>query len=49
MSPPIPLDVNNGLPGIELWFSDNEQNEVGFICHMNTYDAMNTGNLVVYK
>ena len=49
MAPPIPLDVNNVLPGIELWFSDNEKNEVGSIFLMNKRAAMNMGNLAVYK
>ena len=43
----MPLDVNNSLPGIELWFGNSATNEMGFICHMDTYVVMNTGNLVV--
>ena len=49
MVPPIPLDVNDGLPGIDLWFGNNEQDEVGFICHMDTCAAINTGNLTVHQ
>ena len=49
MAPPMSLDVNNGSHGIELWFGDNEKNEVGFIWYMDTCAAMNMGNLAVYK
>ena len=45
----MPLDVDNGLPGIELWFGNNEKDEISFICHMDTCAAMNTGNLSVHK
>ena len=41
----MPLDVDNGLPGIEMWFDTNEINEVRFIYHLETYVAMNTSNL----
>ena len=44
ITPPMPLDVDNGLPGIELWFGTSPDNECGFICHMDTCVAMNTGN-----
>ena len=47
--PPMPLDVDNGLPGIELWFGDTEKGEVGVLCHLDTCAAMSTGNLRVYK
>ena len=43
VAPPMPLDVDNGLPGIELWFGNNADNEMGFLCHMDTCAAMNTG------
>ena len=49
MTPPMPLDVDNSLPVIELWFGNNEKNEVGFICHTDTCAVMNTGNLEVHK
>ena len=48
-TPPMPLDVDNGLPGIELWFGTSTKNEISFICHMDTCAAMNTGNLTVHK
>ena len=47
--PPMPLDVDNGLPGIELWFGMSPTNELSFIFHMDTCAAMNTGNLTVHK
>lgn len=46
---PMPLDVDNGLPGIEMWFGKNEDSEVGFLCHLDTCAAMNTGNLRVHQ
>ena len=48
-TPPMPLDVDNGLPGIELWFGTSPANEISFICHMDTCAAMNTGNLTVHQ
>ena len=45
----MPLDVDNGLPSIELWFGTDTTNEISFICHMDTCAAMNTGNFLVYK
>ena len=46
---PMPLDVDNGLPGVELWFGSNDASEVGFMCHLDTCVAMNTGNLRVHQ
>ena len=46
---PMPLDVDNGLPGVELWFGSNDASEVGFMCHLDTCAAMNTGNLRVHQ
>ena len=48
-TPFMPIDVDNGLPGIELWFGREEANEVGLLCHMDTCAAMNTGNLAVHQ
>ena len=42
ITPPMPLDVDNGLPGIELLFGTHVDNEVGLIFHMDTCTAMNT-------
>ena len=44
----MPLDLDNGLPGILARFGSNEHNEVNFICLINTC-AMNTGNLQVHQ
>ena len=49
VTPPMPLDVKNGLPGFELWFGTNPSNKCCFIFHLNTCVAMNTGNLTVHK
>ena len=48
-TPQIPLDVDNKLPGIELWFGTSDENEVGFLCHMDTCAVMNTDNLAVHQ
>ena len=34
LNSPMPLDVDNGLPGIELWFGQHESSEVGLLCHL---------------
>ena len=46
---PMPLDVDNGLPGVEIWFGSDDNNEVGFVCHLDTCAAMNTGNLLTHQ
>ena len=46
---PIPLNVDNGLPGIELWFGTDLIHEIGIIFHMDTCVAINTSNLMVHK
>ena len=49
---PIPLTVDNGLPGIALWFgkpSFPPSNSILFLCHIYTCAAMNTGNLKVHQ
>ena len=45
----MPLDVDNGRPGIELLFGTSPANEMSFIYHMDTCAAMNTENLTVHK
>ena len=42
---PMPLDVDNGLPGIEMRFGKTDDTKVTFICHIDTCAAMSTGNL----
>ena len=49
IAPPMPLDVDNGLPGIELWLGNDAKDEMCFICHMDTCAAMNTCNLAVHQ
>ena len=49
VNPPIPLDVDNGLPGIELWFGKSTSTKIGLLCRLDSCDAMNIGNLRVYK
>ena len=46
---PMSLDIDNGLPGIEMWFGTNKANEVGFLCHLDTCAVMNTYNLKDYQ
>ena len=46
---PMPLDVDNGLLVVELWFGSNDDNEVGFMCHLDTCAAIDTGNLRVHQ
>ena len=48
-TPPIPLDVANFLPGIELWFGTYVNHKIRCMCHMDTRTAMNTGNLLVHQ
>ena len=46
---PIPLNVSNGLPTIDLWFGSDNESEVGFMCYIDTCAAMNTGNLNIHQ
>ena len=46
---PMPLDVDNGLPGVELWFGREAPYEIGLLCHLDSCAAMNTGNLQVHQ
>ena len=46
---PMPLDVDNGLPGIELWLGRDAASEVGLLMHLDSCAAMNTGNLSVHQ
>ena len=45
----MPLDVDNGIPVIELWFGRNEDSKVGLMCHLDSCATMNIGNLRVYQ
>ena len=41
----MPLDLDNGLPGIAIRFT----NDIFFLNHVDTCAAMNTGNLLVHQ
>ena len=45
----MPLDLDNGLPGILVRFGNTDSNELSFICLVDTCAAMNTGNLLVHQ
>ena len=49
INPPMPLGVDNGLPGIDLWFGNDCNSEVGLLCHLDSCADMNTGNLRVHQ
>ena len=49
INPPMPLDVDNGLPGVELWFGQDCASEVGLLCHLDSCAAMTTGNLKLHQ
>lgn len=46
---PMPLDVDNGLPGVEMRLGTTDDTEVTFICHVDTCAAMSTGNLQLHE
>ena len=48
-APPMPLTVDNKLPGCELRFGRSADDEVSFICHIDTCAAMSTGNLLLHQ
>ena len=43
------LDVDNGLPGVELWFGHESMSKVGILYHLYSCATMNTGNLHVHQ
>ena len=45
----MPLDLDNGLPAIEMRFGTTDIDELCFLCHIDSCAAMNTGNLRVHK
>ena len=45
MNPPIPLDVDNTLPGIELWFPSKN----GLLYHLNMCAAINACIICVHQ
>ena len=46
---PTPLNVDNDLPGVELWFGTKEENEICFVYHLDSCAAMNIRNLRVHQ
>ena len=49
MNRPIPLDVDNTLPGIELWFGKDPSSDIGLLGHLDIYAAITRGNLLVHQ
>ncbi len=45
----MPLDLDNGLPGILVRFGSTDEEEISFTCLVDTCAAMNTGNLKVHQ
>ena len=41
INPPVTLNVDNGLPRIELWFGKSASTKIGLLCHLDLYAAMN--------
>ena len=46
---PMPIDIDNRLPGISLRLGTSNANEISILCHVDTCAAMCTGNLKVHK
>ena len=49
VKPPMPLDVDNGLPGVELWFDREVLSEIGLLFYLDSCAVMNTVNLNVHQ
>ena len=49
LNPPMPLDVDSGLPGIELWFGRDASSEVSLLMHLDSCADINTVNLNVHQ
>ena len=45
----MPLDLDNGLPAIEIRFGLTSTTETCFACHVDSCAAMNTGNLLLHE
>ena len=45
----MPLDLSNKLPGIVFQVGPPSKKSVGFLCHLDTCAAMNTGNLKMHQ
>ena len=49
---PIPLDIDKGLPQIQVRFGNptaSLEEHISFSCHVDTFAAMNTSNILVHK
>jgi hypothetical protein len=54
LSRPMPLDLDNGLPGIVLRFDSKpteptENKPPAWLCHLDSCAGMNTGNLAIHQ
>ena len=45
----IPLSVNNELPAVELRFGPSDDQEIQFLCHLDSCAGMNTGSLLMHQ
>jgi len=45
----MPLDLDNGLPAIEMKFGMTDIDELCFLCHVDSCAAINIGNLRVHE
>lgn len=47
---PMPLDLDNGLPGIVFRFGNvTDDNTPSWLCHLDSCAGMNTGNLALHQ
>ena len=45
----MPLSLSNDLPAAVFRFGTTSEDEVPFACHLDTFAAMNTGNLHLHQ
>ena len=45
----MPLDLDNGLPGILVRVGLEQDSDMCFMCHVDSCAAMNTGNLLLHQ
>ena len=45
----MPLDLDNGLPGILVRVGLEQESDMCFMCHVDSCAAMNTGNLLLHQ
>ena len=46
---PIPLPIQNNLPAIEILCGRTDENEIPFLCHIDSCAGMNTGSLLLHQ